>query len=154
MQEPGTSASTFLGILQGLVEKLAEANNTIATLPAELGTARAQIEAGKEMLALAVKATTMEAKQEAQAEMGAVYVERQSLREGIAKIEDTWEQWHHSAEAAVCSAPFGPQPIQQSTDFAMEHSTQPLASPPGMGLQLASALPTAGETRCRSWPPL
>ena len=52
---------------------------------------------------LAVKIAMLEAKHEAAAEIGSLHLERQQLRDYIARMEEAWEQWQHPAEEPRCA---------------------------------------------------
>ena len=70
--------------------QLATAHTTIAELQTQLGAARAELELRVQLHDACLKNALLEAKHEAQAEVGALRVERQSLREHIAKMQAIW----------------------------------------------------------------
>ena len=76
--------------------QLAVAYASIADLQAQLGAARAELALRAELHDAVLKNAVLEAKHEAQAKLGALRVERQSIRDYIAQLEATWEQWRGS----------------------------------------------------------
>ena len=87
--------------------RLDAAHATIAELSLQLGEARAQLASAAELREMAVKNAALEAKQAMQADTGALYVERQLLRERIRQLEAQWEEWRDS-EAQPQGAPPSP----------------------------------------------
>ena len=81
------------------MSELAAAHASIADLQAQLGAARAELASRAQLHDGVLKNAVLEAKHEAQAELGALRVERQSLHDCIAQLEATLEKWPHEAEA-------------------------------------------------------
>ena len=89
--------------LASAMGQLATAHASIAELQAQLGAARAELAVRAQLHDAVLKSAVLEAKHEMQAEVSALRVERQQLRECIAKMEATWSQWQVEAQEPQCA---------------------------------------------------
>ena len=83
----GSGASGLSNAFPALTVQLAAANATITELNAQLAAARAELTLRSRLRDMAVKNAALEAKQAMQAEIGALHVGRQVLRDHIKHME-------------------------------------------------------------------